>query len=205
VNADERTVLERELAEACAAGEHERAATLALRGYGPEVLGFLVALGGQEQVAADAFSQLCEDLWRGLPDFAGRCSFRTWMYTLARHALLRGRRGDGRRERRQLPEEALERIAEQVRSQTLPFLRTAVRDRMTELRATLPAEDQALLVLRVDRQLDWNELARVLSEGPELEGDALKREAARLRKRFQLVKDRLREMAEREGLLGAKD
>jgi RNA polymerase sigma-70 factor (ECF subfamily) len=30
----------------------------------------------------------------------------------------------------------------------------------------------------------------------------LKREAARLRKRFQIVKDRLREMAKREGLVG---
>jgi RNA polymerase sigma-70 factor (ECF subfamily) len=62
-----------------------------------------------------------------------------------------------------------------------------------------------LLILRVDRRLDWTEIARVLLETPEHlppDAAALKREAARLRKRFQIVKDRLRERVEREGLLG---
>ena len=71
---------------------------------------------------------------------------------------------------------------------------------MAQLREELPAEDQALLILRVDKQLDWNELAQVLSED-ELAGDALRRESARLRKRFQMIKERLRKRAEEEGLL----
>jgi RNA polymerase sigma-70 factor, ECF subfamily len=59
-------------------------------------------------------------------------------------------------------------------------------------------------VLRIDRGLSWSDLARVLHEGEEdaaLDDEALAREAARLRKRFQLVKDKLREMAKKEGLL----
>jgi RNA polymerase sigma-70 factor (ECF subfamily) len=60
----------------------------------------------------------------------------------------------------------------------------------------LSPEDRELLVLRVDRGLAWNDLARVLSEEDgELDGPAITREAARLRKRFQVLKDRLREMA----------
>jgi RNA polymerase sigma-70 factor, ECF subfamily len=40
------------------------------------------------------------------------------------------------------------------------------------------------------------------ADGEPLTGDALKREAARLRKRFQAIKEKLREMAQKEGLLG---
>jgi RNA polymerase sigma-70 factor (ECF subfamily) len=79
-----------------------------------------------------------------------------------------------------------------------------VKNRIAELRDSLEEEDRALLLLRVDRGLSWTDLVHVLHEGSEapLEGEAIKREAARLRKRFQIVKDRLREMARKEGLLG---
>ncbi len=94
-----------------------------------------------------------------------------------------------------------------MRTQTKAFLRTENKTRLQELRDSLPEEDRMLLVLRVDRGLAWNDLARILSEGddgaetaglPGLSDPSIAREAARLRKRFQLVKDRLREMAKRE-------
>jgi RNA polymerase sigma-70 factor, ECF subfamily len=79
-----------------------------------------------------------------------------------------------------------------------------VKDRFQELRAQLPEADQALLILRVDRDLGWLELAEILL-GPESDptSEQLKTEAARLRKRFQLVKSRLRELVEEAGLLDA--
>jgi hypothetical protein len=40
-----------------------------------------------------------------------------------------------------------------------------------------------------------------MSGRDDLEGDELKRESAKLRKRFQSVKERLREMAVNDGLL----
>src|SRR5262249_2682277 len=98
----------------------------------------------------------------------------------------------------------LEEVAEQVRTQTTAFRRTENKTRLQALRDELPEEDRMLLILRVDRALPWNDLARILAEqedGSILEDSALAREAARLRKRFQLVKDQLREMAKREGLL----
>ena len=62
--------------------------------------------------------------------------------------------------------------------------------------------DQLALVLRVDKGLPWNEVVHVLSEpGEELDDAAVRREAARLRKRFQLVKEKLRGWAQEEGLL----
>jgi RNA polymerase sigma-70 factor (ECF subfamily) len=54
----------------------------------------------------------------------------------------------------------------------------------------------------VDRALSWNELAMIMApEGEPLSDQALKAESARLRKRFQLVKERLKKLAEQEGLL----
>jgi RNA polymerase sigma-70 factor (ECF subfamily) len=58
-------------------------------------------------------------------------------------------------------------------------------------------------VLRVDRGLAWDELARVFSE-QDLDEEALTREAARLRKRFQLVKEKLKALAEREGIVASR-
>jgi RNA polymerase sigma-70 factor (ECF subfamily) len=56
--------------------------------------------------------------------------------------------------------------------------------------------------MRIDRDLPWEEVARAFLEDVEQETEEeLKREAARLRKRFQLVKRRLAERAREEGLL----
>ena len=73
---------------------------------------------------------------------------------------------------------------------------------MRLLRDHLPTDDQTLLILRVDRDLSWNEVALVMTyDGEAPTDDRVKRESARLRKRFELVKDRLRTLAEEEGRL----
>jgi RNA polymerase sigma-70 factor, ECF subfamily len=207
MEAPERQALEEEVVALCARGEFEAAATRAISGYGPELLGFLAAVVGDVGAAEDVFSVLCEDLWRGLPSFERRASVRTWTYTLARHAAHRFWRRELKRADRQSPldaESLVSRAAAQVRSSTMPWLRSATRDRLTELRESLPVEDQMILILRVDKQLNWDELTDVLHEGAPLDTAARKREAARLRKRFQLIKDRLRDQARREGLLDSE-
>jgi RNA polymerase sigma-70 factor (ECF subfamily) len=96
----------------------------------------------------------------------------------------------------------LRRAEAEVRTATLSFLRTERRTQLAALREALAPEDQTLLILRVDRKLSWEELAVVLGSDPNLSGaDALKREAARLRKRFQIVKSKLRKQAVKHGLL----
>ncbi|HZS35254.1 MAG TPA: sigma-70 family RNA polymerase sigma factor [Polyangia bacterium] len=203
----QRQAFEDELVALCARGEFETAASRAIGGYGPELLGFLAAIVGDVSAADDVFSAWCEDVWRGLPSFERRASVRTWLYTLARHAAHRFWRRELKRADRQSPlegESLVDRAAAHVRTTTIPWLRSAARDRLTELRESLPVEDQMILILRVDKQLDWDELVDVLHEGAPFDAAGRKREAARLRKRFQLVKDRLREQARKEGLLGSE-
>jgi RNA polymerase sigma-70 factor (ECF subfamily) len=178
------------------------AATRAIEGYGPEIYGFLVTRHAGEDEAADVFSAVTESLWRALPKFAWESSLRTWAYTIARHASVRARTNEQRRARGAVPiDEQASRLAMEVRTRTQTFLRTERRSAIAQLRDELPTEDRTLLVLRVDRELAWNELARIMLDAPDPDEVTVKREAARLRKRFQLVKERLVAMGRERGLL----
>jgi RNA polymerase sigma-70 factor (ECF subfamily) len=202
LNEVERARLEDDVQALCERGDLEGAATLTLRGLGGEILGFLRAVHRDETVADDVFSAFAEGLWRSLPGFAWSSTLRTWAYAIARNASRMERRGTGRRERRgvRLESSALENVAAAVRTETLTFLRTDKRSRLEALREALSPEDRELLVLRVDRGLAWNDLARVLAEEGALDEAEVAREAARLRKRFQLLKERLRVMARGPGV-----
>lgn len=173
-----------------------------IRRFGPEILGLLVALHGDEDEAGDAFSDFTERLWTSLPRFEWRCSVRTWSYVLARRASRDVRRAELRRKRRLVPlsrAPEVDALAARVRTQTMSMLRTETKDELVRLRDELPEHDQLLLVLRVDRHLAWDDLARVFLDDED--PVAVTREAARLRKRFQLVKERLVATAKRKGIL----
>jgi RNA polymerase sigma-70 factor (ECF subfamily) len=202
LDADERLIR-----EACEAGDVARATTAALRRYGPELLGFLVGVHADYDTASEAFALFSEKLWKSLPRFEWKCSLRSWCYRLARNAACDIRRGDRRMPKVGLSSapEVME-LATRVRTETLSILRTANRTALERLRDELPEEDRCLLVLRVDRELEWREIAIVLAEtanrADRIEDEAaLKREAARLRKRFQIVTERLRALARERKLL----
>ncbi len=199
-----RAKLERDVHDACQRGDYPGALTLALTGYGPELLGFLVAV--QPGEAEDTFAELAEALWRSMPRFAWDSSLRTWVYAIARNIMRTNRRDARRREKRgaRAGDSAFERLAARVRTETLAFLKTEKRTRLQALRDALSEEDRMLLVLRVDRRLAWDDIARVLQAAPvdaPLDAAALRTQSARLRKRFQVVKDRLRDLARSEGLI----
>lgn len=196
VDATQRAELEREITEACRAENWQQAATLSIRGYGPEILGWLLATSGREQDASDAFSLFCESLWRALPGFRGESSLRTWAYRLAQRSLARLARGDIRRRARVVPLDAvdIEELAEQIRSRTMPFLRTELRAEVQRLRDQLSEDERSLLVLRLDRRMSWDAIALVLADD-EPTPEALKRSAAALRKRYERVKTKLRELS----------
>lgn len=186
-------------------GDISLAATRAVEGYGPEVLGYLYATVRGER-ADEAFAQACEDLWRSLPKFEWRASMRTYFYTLARHAAARLLRSPAERRDRHVSVKALEAAVDAARTGTAPWLKTDVKDGFRVLREELSEEDSALLVLRVDRRLSWDEVVRVfLGPDADCDADAMKREGARLRKRFQLTRDRLRRRAIEEGLVPAQE
>jgi RNA polymerase sigma-70 factor (ECF subfamily) len=173
------------------AGDIGQATTVALRTLGPEVLGFLSGALGNDDDADEVFSTFSERLWRSLNGFEGRCSLRTWTYVLARRELGRFRRGENRRANGRVPISQLKEVLEEVRK-TRNTVATEERNTLTQLRDALPVDDRTLLILRVDRNLPWDDVALAFAENPEefSEHDR-KRETARLRKRYQIVKQRL--------------
>ncbi|HSS01503.1 MAG TPA: hypothetical protein VLM79_30800 [Kofleriaceae bacterium] len=165
-----------------------------LQDHGAEIFGWLLATLSSDTEAADAFSLFSEDLWKSLARHQGRCSMRTWCYMLARCAVSRmvEARTGGRTIA--LSEAPISGVAAQVREATLSYLRTDVKQRVRSLREQLDPDDQMLLVLRVDKDLGWRDIAIVMF-GDGAGDPELARHAARLRKRFERVKTQLRELA----------
>jgi RNA polymerase sigma-70 factor, ECF subfamily len=189
----------------CAEQEVGAAVARILEAYGGEILRFLLRRTADAQLATEVFAVFSEDLCRGLPGFTFRSSVRTWVYALAHHALSRVGAKHARNRARELPISDVRtnsRLIAGERSETPAFLRTETKERLLALRRRLPAHDQTLLDLRLVQRFSWKDIARVYL-GPDEVGDAgrVEKEAMRLRKRFQLVGDKLREMARAEGLL----
>lgn len=185
------------------AGDARGAVTAILAEYGPEIRGWLVGVFPDADDASDVFSAFTERLWATFARFGWRCSVRTWAYTIARSAAIDHQRGRARRVRRSVPLSSPEAatLAARARTATPASRKTANRMAIARLRDQLPTQDRMLLVLRIDRQLGWDDLARVFLDEPDPAAADLKREAARLRKRFQLIKQRLLALARGAGLV----
>jgi RNA polymerase sigma-70 factor (ECF subfamily) len=176
-----------------ARGETVPAATRTVEQLGPAIFGYLCSLL-EEDDAKEVFSMWAEDVWRGLSAFRGESSVKTWTYRLAWHASCRFRRDAFRRRREGIPTSAASRLAASVASKSgmAPGSR---RERLERLKAELTPEEQSLLVLRVDRELEWDEIAEILS----LEGAPVTSPA--LRKRFERLKEKLADLARRQRLI----
>ena len=178
------------------AGRLSEAATAAIRGYGPQILGYLGSVLRDDGLADEAFSRFAEDLWKGIAGFRRESSFRTWAYRVAWSAARDLQTEAFRKRGRRLETAEISKVVQEVRSSSAAFLKQEAYDKLEKLRRSLSPEDQTLLILRINRELSWKEVAQVLST-PEVPVD----EAA-LRKRFERVKTRLRKLAEEQGVLG---
>jgi RNA polymerase sigma-70 factor (ECF subfamily) len=179
--ADEAAIRDR-----CAAGDFAAAATAALELYGSELLGYLHATAREPDLANEAYAELGEDFWRALPKFRWGSSLRTWLYTLARNALGQLRR----RRKRTVPLSLAPELAAVVRTHTLEFQRTDVKDEFRVLREALDPDEHELLLLRLDRDLPWKDIAAIIGGEP-----------AALRKRFERAKERLKKLAIDRGII----
>ena len=176
-------------------GELERATELVLRTYGPELVRWLCSGLPSEADAHDAFSQTSEALWKSLRGFDGRCSVRTWCYMLARQAASRVRT-QPRRDHELLVSQIPSLLHAMTHVWTASLGGAAqAREVYAEIRQTLDDDDRTLVALRVDRGLAWREIALILL-GEGAADDELTRQAATLRKQFERVTQRLRELAD---------
>lgn len=188
--------LERQLGDLLDAGDVRGAASEAVRGYGPEMAAYLRAVLRDPAEADEVFSRVCEKLWRGLGRFRRESSLRTWLYRIAWCSARDFEKEGGRGRTRRLRTSEVSLIAADVLSSQPAYARSSSADAVERLRASLDPEEQTLLTLRLHAGLSWKEVAAVLSS-PDHGLD----EAA-VRKRFERLKLKLREMAKAAGLLG---
>ncbi|MFI5300675.1 MAG: RNA polymerase sigma factor [Polyangiales bacterium] len=187
----ERADQEKAIAAALAREAFSEAGALALRAYGPEILGLLVAVMRDERTATEVFSQFSEDLWLGLPKFRGPSSIRTWAYSLAHQAAHRWRRDPLRRRAVNFDDcPELFEVEARVRTETLSRVRTEVKDRMHQLREQLSPDEQLLLALRIDREMKWEDIVEITFG--ECDDRTRARHVSSLRKRFERIELRLR-------------
>lgn len=180
--------------EALDEGDPRRATEIALEAYGTELYNYIRRTVRTEPVADDAFQDFALDLLDGWDQFDWKSSVKTWAYSVARNATHRRLRKENPGERRRLhTDEQKELAAEWTRTTTRNWEKSEAKQWLWETVEEFDPEDRELLVLRLGNQMEWSEVARVIEGDEDLDGDELRRASARLRKRYQRLKDKLRE------------
>jgi RNA polymerase sigma-70 factor (ECF subfamily) len=198
--------LDREVRARLEARDEGGAVGLLVERLGPSIRVYLGTLLIEDE-ADEAYSIFKLNVLTGLVGFRWECPLQAWAHRLAYHAAARIWRRPGRRVEEPLPS-ALSRLGPGTTPG--PSSRHAG---LELLRRSLSIEDQTLLTLRYEQELEWEEIAVVLSErvegdepttsatGPG-EGQRPNRpQAAALRKRYERLTRRLREEARRNGLI----
>lgn len=198
-------MVEAAIREALQQRDFEAVVELALDAHGKALTAFVRSRVPSPTDAEEVMAEVTAALWVVLPELQLHTSMRGYLFQMARHAVHRHLGRDVRRARQAIP---LDDVAlgvlgpEALRTATPPHLQTANKDLVALLRAALSAEEQTLLQLRVDQDLAFREIAQVMAaEGEALDDQALTREAARWRKRYQLTKERLRQLVAEAGVL----
>lgn len=182
------------IAELARRGDHEAAAVLLLEAYGREVRSYLQAVVPEEAAADEAFSAFQLNVWRGMATWRQEGSARAWAYRVAWNAATRFHRDPWRRRRVRM----VTGLASQLAQPTVSSQRRSEEERLralADLRASLPPGEQSLLILKVDRELTWAEVAAALSAEGEPPAQAA------LRKRFERLTRKLGRLARARGLL----
>lgn len=185
-------------------GDIRAAADLAIRTFGPGLLGFLRAIAHEDALAGDAFAIASEQMWQALPKFRWEAQLRTWYYQLGRNALHKLRADPRRRRERNLSMELIGSVEVVQRSTTAVHHKSEAQRALAALRETLEPADLELLILRLDRNMSWRQVAETLCdderESPE-PSQHIDARATLLRKRFQRIKAQLRQLATERGIL----
>ena len=170
-------------------GDTARAVGAVLALYGAELYGFLLAVIGDRKRVDATYGAACARAPSELAAFAETCALRLVMYAVAHDEL--ARQGELRRAEATVFLPSDESPAVRTISRRPVHQRTVIR----ALRVALSREDRVLLILRIDRSLEWKEIALV-TLGLRAPRMNLVRESARLRARMRVVRDVLARSAE---------
>jgi RNA polymerase sigma-70 factor (ECF subfamily) len=180
-------------------GERAQALQLLMQRYGRDVHRFCHKLLGDETLADDVHQQVFLSAYHDLPHFAGRSTMRTWLLSIARHRSIDALRCRARQESRQADLAEVAGISDPrplaIESLGRTQLLTTALDSLEE-----PAR-QALL-LRYQRGLSFEEMARICDQRPAVLRMRVSRALRRLREAMQACAKRFSAPALHQRKLG---
>jgi RNA polymerase sigma-70 factor (ECF subfamily) len=168
-------------------GEYDAAATLVIEVFRPDVLAYLHTRLDEDE-ANDALSLWSEAVWKDLRAFRWQSSLRAWAIGVARHSASRIVRKPHRHREQHLSSSAASWIAASIG--TSLAISAERHQKLALLRATLDEDEQELLTLRIDRSLEWEEVAYIVETN-----------SAAVRKRMERLTKKLAQLAKDLGLL----
>jgi DNA-directed RNA polymerase specialized sigma24 family protein len=154
--------------------------------HGPELFGFLVAVVDDVEGAAVVYADVSRRVATELETFRWRYPLRTWLYAVARRELRE------RRLRRRLPPQPPANVDDGRVAASAPCAPST--GAIAAIRRALSEEEREILILRVDRQLDWLELA-ITTLGDGVPADSLATMARFLRARVGAIIARVERVA----------
>ena len=184
---------EHEIRDYCEDANFSDATRVIFDQYGGEVRAFLNARTRTRASMEDVFSSFSEDVWKGLPSFRFQGKVRSWVYTVARNALFRHSKSRKRWGSRHVPSELDDMQTEVRRSITTQLGDVAW---LEPVLSALELPDRRLLEQRLVLSMPWRDIAAECAA--ERAGKCapserdIERESARLRKRYQILLERLR-------------
>jgi RNA polymerase sigma factor (sigma-70 family) len=178
---------------ACDQRDYRRAATLLIHAYAPRVRAFIGARLRDQTARADVFAVFSEDVWKGIARLRGRTSVLPWVFVLARNAIYRLGRAQQRWAVRHVSLDAAPDLATSDDDAAAAALEGESCACIAPLLRQLSAGERWLLDQRFVAGHSWQEIARAqLVSTPRPDHHAVLRESARLRKKSQLLVQRLR-------------
>ena len=192
-----------------ASGDIKKAAVMALYGdgendgqdgHGHHIYAWLRGVMKDDHDADEVFNEFFLAVFEDIGSYRGDGPLKSWLYRVARntaHTFWRNRN-----QRREVPLGVDDEVIQKARTSTKEWKKSTVKDAFQLLRLELSEEEQTLLILRVDRDMDWEDVARVFIDVNEsTPSDALPKEVNRLKQQFSRVKKKLKKLAIERKLL----
>lgn len=129
--------------------------------YAPRLVGYLARMVGDEAAAEDLFQETMIRVYRNIGGYREKGAFRSWVYRIATNAAL-----SEIRHRRLAPQTVEPAILHSVKAEgPSPLDEVEKKERLERLRSgigALPEEHRAVLLLRVQGEMDIRDIARTL-------------------------------------------
>lgn len=182
---------EQRLIQLAAKGDCEAFEQL-LRRYESAIWRLCYRMTANEEDAADLTQEALVRVWQKLPDFRFRSSFSTWLYRLTTNLCLDFLRSKKRRptvplEREDDGEPSLPEPRDPAPTPEEAALASEEQERLQKALAALEPEQRRLLALRVDRELNYAQMAEILSVPEGTVKSRLARAREALRKKLSAV------------------